>query len=58
MPETCLDFTDVGRAYFHAKARRSVHTGLPKEDHQEEMRGKLKKAMYGTRGAAKNWELE
>ena len=58
MPETCLDFTDVLRACLHAKARRDVCVELPEEDHQEKTRGKLKKAMRGTRDAAKNWELE
>ena len=31
---------------------------LPEEDQQDGMRGRLKKAMYGTRDAAQNWELE
>ncbi len=42
MPEICLDFIDVVRAYFHAKASRDVCVELPKEDHHEEMCGKLK----------------
>ncbi len=46
------------RAYFHAKARRDVYVELPEQYHQEKMRGKLKKAMCGTRGAAQNWELQ
>ncbi len=58
MPGLCLDFTDVMRAYFHAKARREVYVELPKEDQQEGMCGRLKKTMYGTRDAAQNWELE
>ncbi len=37
MPEMCLDSTDVVEAYYHARARRSVCMGLPREDHQEEM---------------------
>ncbi len=45
----CLEFIDVVRACFHAKARRRVYVDLPKDDHQEEMRGKLKKAMHGAR---------
>ncbi len=57
-PETRLDFIDVARAYLHAKARRDVHVDLPKEDHQEETRGKLKTAMYGGRDATQTWELE
>ncbi len=47
MPEMCLDFIDLVRANFQAKARRDVHGELPKADHQEEMRGKLKKAHEG-----------
>ncbi len=57
-PEMCLDFIDAVRAYFRAKARRSVYVELPIEDHQEEICGKLQKAMYGTRDAAQDWELE
>ncbi len=52
VPEMCLDFIDAVRAYFHARARRSVFVNLPREDQQEDMCGKLKKAMYGTRGRA------
>ncbi len=58
MPEMCLDFIDVARAYFHAKARRDVYVEFPDGDHQENVSGELKKAMYGTRDAAQNWELE
>jgi hypothetical protein len=35
-----------------------VYVDLPPEDHEEGMCGKLVKAMYGTRDAAQNWELE
>ena len=31
---------------------------LPPEDYEEGMRGRLMKAMYGTRDAAQNWEFE
>ena len=51
-----LDFIDVRRAYFHAKARREVHVSLPPEDWEDGKCGKLQKAMYGTRDAAQNWE--
>ena len=51
-----MDFIDVRRAYFHAKARRAVYVKLPKEDDQIGMCGRLLKAMYGTRDAAQNWE--
>merc|ERR1711873_307000 len=53
-----LDFVDVRRAYFHAKARRDVFVKLPEEDAEEGMCGKLLKALYGTRDAAQNWEFE
>jgi hypothetical protein len=54
----CLDFIGVVRAFFHAKARRTVRVDSPEEDHQDGMRRRLKKAMYGTRDAAQSWELE
>jgi hypothetical protein len=53
-----LDFIDVRRAYFHAKARRSVFVELPKEDEEPGMCGELLQSMYGTRDAAQNWERE
>ncbi len=46
------------RAHFHAKARRRVYGELPKEDCEEEMCGLMRNAMYGTRDAAQNWEVE
>ena len=51
-----IDFIDVRRAYFHAKARREVYVSLPPEDWEEGKCGKLQKATYGTRDAAQNWE--
>ena len=51
-----LEFIDVRRAHFHAKAMRLVYVKLPEEDNQEGMCGKLIKAMYGTRDAAQTWE--
>ena len=53
-----LDFIDIRRAYFHAKARRKIYVHLPIEDAEEGMCGRLDKAMYGTRDAAQNWEFE
>ena len=50
---------DVKRAYFHAKCTRDVYVQLPSEDigaGEEEMCGKLRLSMYGTRDAARNWE--
>ncbi len=57
MQEMSLDFIDGVRAYFHAKAGRNAYVDLPWEDYPEEICGKLKKAMYGTRDAAPSWEL-
>jgi hypothetical protein len=53
-----LEFIADIRAYFHAKIRRLVYIRLPEEDNQEGMCGRLVKAMYGTRDAAQNWEME
>ena len=36
-----IDFIDVRRAYFHAKARRRVFVKLPEEDYEEGMCGML-----------------
>ena len=52
-----LDFIDIRRAFFHAKANRPVYVQLPNEESQEGMCGRLNKAMYGTRDAAQNWEM-
>ncbi len=56
-----LMYADVSRAYFYAKAVRSVYIDLPEEDRKdgEQMQcGKLKMSMYGTRDAAVNWAME
>ena len=53
-----IDFIDVKRAYFHARAKLEVYVNLPEEDNTPGMCGKLLKAMYGTRDAAQNWESE
>ena len=53
-----LDFIDVRRAYFQAKARRPVYIKLPEGDWEEGKVGKLIKSMYGTHDAAQNWEEE
>ena len=50
-----LEFIDVRRAYFRAKARRVVYIRLPMEDNEPGKCGRLLKAMYGTRDAAQNW---
>ncbi len=46
------------RGYLYAKARREMYVDLPREDHEEGMRGKLGNAMCGTRDAVQNWEVE
>ena len=48
MPGMCLDFGDVARTYFHAKARRKVYVDLPAEDFEEGMRGRRRT----------NWEMK
>ena len=40
----CLDFGDVVRAYFHAKAIRRVYVELPKEDFEDGKCGVLKQS--------------
>ncbi len=57
MLEMCLDFIDAARAYFHARARREMHVVLPRENHEDGMRGKLGKAMHDTSDAAQSTEL-
>ena len=49
-----MDFIDIRKAYFHAKATRDVYIELPDEDHEEGMCGELNKSLYGTRDAAQN----
>ena len=52
---------DMSRAYFHAKAQRPVLIRLPVGDRTGTDAGKvglMKKSMYGTRGAASNWERD
>ncbi len=54
-------YADVSRAYFYARAARPVYVKLPEEDRMpgdENMCGKLKVSMYGTRDAASNWANE
>ena len=53
-----LDFIDVRRAYWCAKARREVYVDVPPEMGLTGKCARLKKSMYGTRDAAQNWEFE
>ena len=52
-----LDFIGVRRAYFHARASREIYIQLLAEDDSPGMCGLLRKAMYGTRDVAQNWEF-
>lgn len=52
---------DVARAFFYARAKREVYVQLPKEDlkiGEEQLCGRLKYSMYGTRDAAQDWHEE
>lgn len=55
-------FIDVRRAHWTAKIDRLVYVRLPPEalpsDCSEPMCGRLNKAMYGCRDAARQWEIE
>ncbi len=58
VPGTCLDFGDVVRTYFHARAKRRARVELSNEYFKEGKGGLLKKATHGTRETAGSWELE
>lgn len=50
---------DATLAYFYAEASRDISVKLPSEDQHggdEEKCGKLRKARYGTRDVAQNWQ--
>lgn len=50
---------DMARGYFYANAGRNIYVRLPAEDPHERdayMCGELRKAMYGTRVVAQNWQ--
>ena len=49
---------DVARAYFHALATRDMYIELPEEDklYGQNLVGKLRLCLYGTRDAATNWQ--
>ena len=49
---------DVSCAFLYADAERDIFIRLPQEDHQEGFVGRLRKALYGTRGAPKLWQKE
>ncbi len=52
VPGMRLDFEDVVRAYFRARARRRVYVELSNEDFEEGNCWLLKKAAYGARDSA------
>ena len=52
-----MSFLDVKRAHFTAAATREVYVELPQELEEPGKVGLLRKSMYGTRDAAKNWEI-
>ena len=59
--EKALVVNDVSRAYMYAPCDEDVYVELCDEDREageEQMCGKLSKAMYGTRIAAKMWQRE
>ena len=50
---------DVSRAFFNAPATRLIYIELPKEDDNgDNMVGRLRMSLYGTRDAALNWQEE
>jgi len=54
-----LMFIDISKAYLHADVvDQSLFVALPKEMKMSNMCGRLRKALYGTREAAKCWEIE
>lgn len=53
-----IEFIDIRKAYFHSEARRAMYAQLAEEDYEEGMCGRLERAMYGTRDAAQNREME
>ena len=60
--EKAIMVNDVSRAYMYADCEGDVYVELCDEDQEDDegktMRGKMLKAMYGTRPAAKIWQKE
>ncbi len=60
--ENAIMVNDVSRAYMYADCEEDIYVELCDEDcdenDEEPMCGKLEKAMYGTRPAAKMWQKE
>ena len=54
-----LMFLDISKAYLHAEVLRDdIFVDLPKEMRMPGMCGRLRRALYGTREAARCWEKE
>ncbi len=53
-----LHNVDLVRVYFHATTETEVHFGLPGDAREKGVCGLLRKAIYGTRHAVQNWEME
>ena len=53
-----IEFIDVRRAYYQAKAQRDLYVQLPGGDREEGMYGRLNKALQGIRDAGQCWEYE
>ena len=54
-----LLFVDISKAYLHAPVMRNdIYVELPAEMEQPGCCGRLRKALYGTREAARCWEQE
>ena len=53
-----LDFIVIRKAYLNALARRAVYVELPTEISEPGTCSRLLTSLYGTRDAARNWEVE
>ncbi len=55
-----MAFLDVRRASFYATATEEAYTEPPPEEREEgeDLVGLLQQTLYGTRSAAKNWQLQ
>ena len=57
----CLMVQDIKKAFFYAPAIRTLYVDLPPEalgPGEENLCGRLRKSLYGTRDAALNWSEE
>ena len=51
---------EIGRAFFHAPATREVYVELHAEERErgQDLVGRLRVSLYGTRDASANWQRE